>query len=105
VVALLHDSYKHPNKAFGKIFTPLFKVTGWVPRQAFEAALEGAAEAAAVEEAEAEVEVEPPPRSKAKPNAYAVAKGKQLPPGAKGKPPASHSPGRAYRGEDEDTPF
>jgi hypothetical protein len=93
VIALQHDSYKHPNKQFGRIATPVFKVTGWVAREAFEEALEGAVEMAALEEAEAatpDADPEPLP-TKAKP------KGKPLPPRGDGKP-------RSYR-KDEDIPF
>jgi hypothetical protein len=57
VVALLSDSYRHPNKAYGKIFTPLFKVTDWVHRGEFDAVLEEDS-GAAIEASEAEEEEE-----------------------------------------------
>lgn len=31
IVALLSDSYDHPNKAYGEIKTPVLQITGWVP--------------------------------------------------------------------------
>jgi hypothetical protein len=49
VVALEVDSYAHPNKALGRIKTPVFKLVGWTDKSAFEDAL--AADAAAAEEA------------------------------------------------------
>ncbi|HEX2554221.1 MAG TPA: hypothetical protein VHL98_10995 [Microvirga sp.] len=45
VIALNVDSYKHPNKAYGKIFTPKFDVVGWVGKEAFVEALAAADEA------------------------------------------------------------
>lgn len=51
VVALNVDSYRHPNKAYGKIFTPKLDVVGWSDKGAFEEAL--AAEAAEAADREA----------------------------------------------------
>lgn len=45
IVALGVDSYKHPNKAYGKIFTPEFKVVGWTGKGEFAEALADAAAA------------------------------------------------------------
>jgi hypothetical protein len=88
VVALECDSYKHPNKQFGKIFTPVFKVVGWTDRKKFDAALLKAIERS---EEEPEVEEEAPAAKTSgkgkKGNAYAAAKNKP------------------YAGEGEDIPF
>lgn len=46
VVALAIDSYRHPNKAYGKIFVPEFKVVGWVDKSAVVEAVEADAQAA-----------------------------------------------------------
>lgn len=46
VVALSADSYRHPNKAYGKIFVPEFKVVGWVDKSAVVEAVEADAQAA-----------------------------------------------------------
>jgi hypothetical protein len=46
VVALEVDSYAHPNKALGRIKTPVFKLVGWADKAAFDAALNAEAEAA-----------------------------------------------------------
>lgn len=46
VVALAVDSYRHPNKAYGKIFVPEFKVVGWVDKSAVVEAVEADAQAA-----------------------------------------------------------
>lgn len=48
IVALEVDSYAHPNKALGRIKTPVFKLVGWADKSAFDDAL--AADAAAAEE-------------------------------------------------------
>lgn len=47
VVALNVDSYRHPNKAYGKIFTPKLDVVGWTDKASIEDALaaENAAQA------------------------------------------------------------
>ena len=42
IVALLSDSYKHSNKAFGKIHFPVLKVTSWTNRVEFDSVLSGA---------------------------------------------------------------
>jgi hypothetical protein len=39
IVSLGVDSYRHPNKAYGLIFTPKFDVTGWTSKAAFAEAL------------------------------------------------------------------
>jgi hypothetical protein len=41
LVELSSDSYKHSNKAFGKIYTPLFVICGWVDRLEFDEMLAG----------------------------------------------------------------
>jgi len=41
VVALKVGSYRHRNKAFGKIFVPVFEVSGWVPKSDFDEGLAG----------------------------------------------------------------
>jgi hypothetical protein len=57
VVALNVDSYRHPNKAYGKIFTPKFDVVGWAPKSEFADALEAAAvEQAAEDKAASELD-------------------------------------------------
>ncbi|MBY0395318.1 MAG: hypothetical protein K2X91_02465 [Thermoleophilia bacterium] len=54
VIALGIDSYRHPNKAYGKIYTPKFEIVGWTGKSAFAEAL--AAEAAeAAERAEDDI--------------------------------------------------
>ena len=40
VIALSVDSYRHPNKAYGKIFTPKFDVVGWTGKADFAEALQ-----------------------------------------------------------------
>src|SRR5215469_12308553 len=55
VVELAADSYRHKNKAFGKIFTPVFNVVAWVDGAAFHQALEADVPAGVEEE-----EVAPP---------------------------------------------
>lgn len=52
IIALNVDSYRHPNKAYGKIFTPKFDVVGWTGKAEFADAL--AADAAEREEAASE---------------------------------------------------
>ena len=42
VIGLNVRSYKHPNKAYGKIFTPQFGIVGWAPKVTFEDALAAA---------------------------------------------------------------
>lgn len=69
VIALGTDSYRHPNKAYGKIFTPKLEIVGWAPRDAFDEAL--AADRERKEEPEIPFE-EPAPKKgggKAKPAA------------------------------------
>ena len=39
VIGLGVDSYRHPNKAYGKIFTPKFDVVGWTGKASFADAL------------------------------------------------------------------
>lgn len=70
IVALNVDSYRHPNKAYGKIFTPLFDVMSWTGKAEFTEALEEH-NAAAAERAEAEgdeppFDVDPAPAPKGK---------------------------------------
>jgi len=42
LIALGVRSYKHRNKAFGKIFAPMFEIVGWVPKAEFTDALAAA---------------------------------------------------------------
>lgn len=84
VVALMSDSYKHSNKAFGRIAFPVLKVTGWVPRAPFDAALAGAI----LIDGEAEAEEGPPMKPT---QDYVAVKGRR------GRPPR--------RRDDEDVPF
>lgn len=57
VIALNVDSYKHPNKAYGKIFTPKLDIVGWVPKAEFDGVLEAEAqEAEADRKAKAEAD-------------------------------------------------
>jgi hypothetical protein len=51
VIALNVRSYKHPNKNYGKIFTPKFDIVGWAPKISFDGALDAANTEAAEEEA------------------------------------------------------
>jgi hypothetical protein len=50
IVALNVRSYKHPNKNYGKIFTPKFDIVGWAPKSSFDGALNAASTEAAEEE-------------------------------------------------------
>jgi hypothetical protein len=54
VIMLDGDAYNHPNKAYGRIKYPIFKVVGWAPKSVFaedqQAATEEASEAPAKEE-------------------------------------------------------
>jgi len=76
VVALDRDSYMHSNKAYGKIYTPVLKVTRWVDRAEFDAVLN---ETAGLDEAKAEAETETQTAPEKAPPAkdYAAAKGKR----------------------------
>lgn len=56
IIALNVDSYRHSNKAYGKIFTPKLDVTGWAPKAEFAEALEAADQEAADQQPEAPVE-------------------------------------------------
>ena len=40
IVALDIDSYRHPNKQYGKIFVPVLRIAGWSPKAAFAEALD-----------------------------------------------------------------
>jgi hypothetical protein len=51
VIALNVRSYKHPNKSYGKIFTPKFDIVGWAPKSSFDGALDAANTESAEEEA------------------------------------------------------
>lgn len=53
IVALNVDSYRHSNKAYGKIFVPELKVVGWTGKGEFDGVLEAAAAAAKEADAEA----------------------------------------------------
>ena len=46
MIALAVDSYRHPNKAYGKIFTPKFDVVAWVDKGTVEEAVSAEAESA-----------------------------------------------------------
>lgn len=39
VIELGVDSYKHSNKSYGKIYVPMFKIVGWMPKKGIEEAL------------------------------------------------------------------
>lgn len=43
IVSLDVDSYRHPNKQYGKIFVPIFTIAGWAPKAEFSDALEAEA--------------------------------------------------------------
>ena len=83
VVELGADSYRHKNKAFGKISVPVLEVKAWVDGAAFKQALENDVPAGVEEE-----EALPPP-----------AKRRGRPPKAKSQPHGD------YAGEDSDVPF
>lgn len=50
VIELNVDSYRHSNKAYGKIFVPKFDVAGWAEKAEFAEALEAADQEAAAED-------------------------------------------------------
>ena len=54
VIAIGIDSYDHPNRSFGRIKVPTFKVVGWAPKSMF------------AEDAAAAVEPEQPKKAKAR---------------------------------------
>lgn len=95
VVTLGMDSYRHPNKQLGKIWTPQFNIVGWSAAKRLDKAL-AKAEAAAHEEGE--LDQAPAPSSKPSPAADYQA---ERPSRRKAKPaPAEH-----YAGEEDDIPF
>ena len=94
IVTLGMDSYRHPNKQFGKIWTPVFAIQGWTPGKRLEKAL-AKAEIEAHEGGEEEAPAAAEPE-----NAYAAAKGKKQPKAA-----AKPTPKQEYAGEDDDIPF
>jgi len=51
IVALNVRSYKHSNKAYGKIFTPKFDVVGWTPKSSFDGVIDAANNAVEEEQA------------------------------------------------------
>lgn len=60
IVELRFDAYNHPNKAYGRIKTPVLEVVGWVNKSGTLAAIVGEAEdAAADDKATAEIADEP----------------------------------------------
>jgi hypothetical protein len=75
VVALLSDSYRHSNKAYGRIAFPVLKVTKWVKRAEFDQVLAGA-----LDDDSEPAEPDPPPKGlKGKPSPhkdYAAVKGR-----------------------------
>jgi hypothetical protein len=79
VVALLSDSYKHSNKAYGKIHFPVLKVTGWANRMEFDSVLAGALDEVVDESDPPHEEAvhEPPVKKGGPPADYAAAKGKR----------------------------
>lgn len=91
VVALERTSYMHPNREYGKIYKPLFKLVGWVDRAAYDAALAADAEAA-LEEEHADPDAEhaadmadtPKERRAQAHQSYAEAKGKRVAPRGRG---------------------
>jgi len=105
VVALERSSYMHPNREFGKIYKPVFKLVGWIDRASFDAALAADAEAALADdagdgEAEAEraaaVHAAHAADERRSPKSYAEAKGKRgAPRGGQAREAAA----------DEDIPF
>lgn len=67
VLALNVDSYRHPNKAYGKIFTPKLDIVGWTKKSVFDGVLEAeAAEAEAEKKARDELDDTPKPSSRDK---------------------------------------
>jgi hypothetical protein len=105
IVTLGMDSYRHANKQLGKIWVPVFQISGWTDGKRLEKAL-SKAEITAHEEREDE-SLAAGPKPKAKPS-YADVKGRPEP---KGKPahkdytPAAAKPGPEYAGENDDVPF
>lgn len=97
VVTLGMDSYRHPNKQLGKIWTPLFKIVGWSPAKRLENAL-AKAEAALSEENEEELPTETVKPRKASPAADYQA---ERPSRKQKQAPAE----KAYAGEGDDIPF
>jgi hypothetical protein len=81
VVSLQVDSYKHPNKSYGKIFTPLLEIVGWVDKGESLAALAGemAAEKQEAVEADADAPFEAAPTVKKGPQPHAGYKDKASP--------------------------
>ena len=57
IVRLVSDSYMHPNKKFGEVFTPVFDIVGWTP---FDGGMEAAEEV--LEDAPEEVAEEDTPK-------------------------------------------
>jgi hypothetical protein len=90
IVAIGVDSYRHPDKTLGKIFTPTLPVVGWAKRKAFDDAL------AALEQASETVEEEKEPEEEAaeKPNAYAAAKAGEPVKRGPGRPPGQSKAAR-----------
>jgi hypothetical protein len=106
IVTLAMDSYRHADKRLGKIWVPLFAISGWTAAKRLEKAL-AKAEMAAHEEREDEdaAAIEAAPEPKANAYAYAAAKGKSE---RKGKPSPNKDyapekkPEPAYAGEGDD---
>ena len=46
VIALGVSAYDHPNRAYGRIKVPTFKIVGWAPKSVFVAPVDGEAPAA-----------------------------------------------------------
>jgi hypothetical protein len=96
IVTLAMDSYRHADKRLGKIWVPVFAISGWTAAKRLEKALQKA-EMAAHEEREDE-SLEP------EKNAYAATKGKtpKGKPAHKDYPPAVARPAPEDAGESDD---
>lgn len=74
IVELRFDAYNHPNKAYGRIKTPVLEVVGWAPKAPTLAAIVGEAEDAAAEnKAAAELDDEDGVKSNARGDAPGAA--------------------------------
>ena len=101
IVTLGTDSYRHPNKMLGKIYTPVFAITGWSPAKRLDAAL-AKAELAAHEGEESEAEAPAKPRGKVVDPATGYVAER---PSRKRGGQASQPVDVPYAGDGEDIPF
>lgn len=101
VVVLATDSYRHPNKQLGKIWTPLFQIIGWSPAKRLDTAI-AKAEVEAHEEREEELQElgQQEPARKAKPSPAADYQAERP-----SRRKAKQEPAQTYAGEGDDIPF